>query len=100
MTDLVEGAVHAMAEVLWRQYLKILSHPSGVLDWATATRAHPTFCQGFINQARAALSSVEAAGYRVVPVEPTPEMVNSYSIPGRMRAMWAAALAAAPKVTT
>ena len=66
--------------------------------------------------ARAALAAIEAAGYRVVPVEPTEEMVDRIGAelvrpnvymggtpPGaklRARSNYAAMLAARPKVQT
>ena len=67
--------------------------------------------------ARAALSAIEAAGYRVVPVEPTEEMVKAFETPQvefplgngqtlKVHGMthyadnvWRLMLAAAPKVT-
>ena len=58
-------------------------------------------------QARAALSAIEANGYRVVPVEPTQEMAEKArnaiydSAPStiRARSVYAAMIAAAPKLT-
>lgn len=57
--------------------------------------------------ARAALSAIEAAGYRVVPMEPTeamaravrdPREANGSPLSKGFRDTWRAALAAAPKV--
>lgn len=57
-------------------------------------------------QARAALAAIEAAGYRVVPVEPTEEMAMRAAVildrdprPALAATLYAAMLDAAPKVT-
>jgi hypothetical protein len=63
----------------------------------------------FHHQARAALLAIEANGHRVVPVEPTKAMIEAVYDPGdgesssgigrsEARYIWAAMLAAAPKV--
>ena len=61
----------------------------------------------YFRYARAALSAIEANGYRVVPVEPTQEMAETArnaiydSAPSKIRAkrVYAAMLSAAPKIT-
>ncbi len=61
----------------------------------------------YLSNARAALSAIEANGYRVVPVEPTQEMAEKArnaiydSAPStiRARSVYAAMLSAAPKLT-
>ncbi len=47
--------------------------------------------------ARAALTAIETAGYRVVPVEPTAEMLAG--VPDWDEAVWRTMLAAARKLT-
>jgi hypothetical protein len=91
MTDLVEAVAQA-----------ILSH-------------NPTWKDATV-EARAALAAIEAAGWRVVPAEPTAEMWNGWisvnheydlvtqhayfdGDSGNWHACWDAMLAAAPKVT-
>lgn len=57
--------------------------------------------------AKVALSAIESAGYRVVPVEPTEEMAekarnaiyDSAPSKSRARSVYAAMLSAAPKIT-
>lgn len=55
----------------------------------------------FVDCARAALAAIEAAGYRIVPVEPTWEMLEAGQAADREVGFHslAAAIAAAPKVT-
>jgi len=48
---------------------------------------------------RAVLSAIEAAGYAVVPMKPTLEMVAAIPDGGDIYKIWAAMLAARPKVT-
>jgi hypothetical protein len=49
--------------------------------------------------ARAALAAIEAAGYRVVPVQPTPDMLFELYDRANTTKAYADMLAAAPKVT-
>lgn len=53
--------------------------------------------------AKVALAAIEAQGFRVVPVEPTPEMIkalNEYAVcAGYIPEGYAAMLSAAPKLT-
>lgn len=73
-----------------------------------------TYCKSFLEEARAALVAIQAAGYRVVPLEPTEAMATamldanihpphqwdgSVSVRAQNAHIYAAMIAAAPKVT-
>ena len=62
----------------------------------------------WIDLARASITAIEAAGYRVVPVEPTEEMADAGTDArwqsvirdaNNVREIWTAMLSAAPKVS-
>ena len=56
----------------------------------------------WVPSARAALAAIDAAGWAVVPKEPTKEIIEelgSYTHKGDIADAWRFALAAAPKVT-
>lgn len=65
MTDKL---MEAVAEAMWNTHAGSRVHP-----WA----ALGSIKDDYRDYARAALAAVEAAGYRVVPVEPTAEMIRA-----------------------
>ena len=91
----------ALIEAVARGMLKLADLPENEFMIASYKRA-----------ARNALSAIEANGYRVVPVEPTPEMIKAASVPWGNEVnftatefgtyspdQWSAMLSAAPKLT-
>ncbi len=70
MTD-TDALVEAVAKAIQDTTCRVISEDSlGVV----ATSLPDDEC---VNAARAALSAIEAAGWRVVPVEPTQEMIEA-----------------------
>jgi len=104
MTDLIETVARAIAD----------RHDN--YEWDMRPGNHgphnnePMPKEAFIDEARAAIHAIEAAGYRIVPVEPTEEMLKNGDLClmgcrddyGEScyggRHVWAELLAAAPKV--
>lgn len=96
MTNLIETMAKA---IHWDET------PSGGVPWDNL-KARDRIA--WISPARAALAAIEAAGYRVAPVEPTGAMVDAanrcsdsaeYLTTWDTPAVIRAAIAAAPKVT-
>jgi hypothetical protein len=98
MTDaLVEAVARAIYEV-------DPHHPRA--EWMTEPS---TIRDMYRRRYRAALAAIEAAGHRIVPVEPTEAMVRAavdsvgiaegYRVDRKARRAWAAMLTAAPKPT-
>lgn len=106
MTNLIETMAKAMAERIIRgEAGELLQFISEDEMRASIDRMWREWCEP---DARAALSAIEAAGYRVVPVEPTEVMVSfthdelcepEDPTDSQIRAVWALMLYAAPKVT-
>lgn len=71
-------------------------------SWEEMIQNTPSRRLELLDAARAALSAIEAAGLRVVPVEPTPTMYGAaleVLVPAAdAHAAWSAMLSAAPKI--
>ncbi len=95
-----DALIEAVATALWQQEsLRALGRNRLVAgdEWDDGDR---NVWRGL---ARAALAAIEAAGFRVVPVDPTPTMygaaLEDLVPPADAHAAWRSMLSAAPKLT-
>ena len=102
MTALIE----TMARVVFDRWRNGNNFQDRVPEWADLDQDDR---DAWLTEMRENFAAIEAAGYRLVPVEPTDEMWgaaerlqpgnNAPYVPGSPADVYAAMLAAAPKVT-
>ena len=105
----LDALIEAVATALWQQESIRALGRNRLVAWDEWDNGDRNVWRGL---ARAALAAIEANGFRVAPVDPTPEMIKAASVPWGNEvnftateygtyapAQWAAMLSAAPKIT-